>query len=95
MHILKALDVIDYKKYKFEKIVSDILADCKYFRVFKEEVNGSWIIDANQESFVSFTFLSGSGFVDDIPYKQFDTFFVPFGKKCEIKGNGTIIISGV
>ena len=95
LHILKALDVIDYKKYKFEKIVSDILADCKYFRVFKEEVNGSWIIDANQESFVSCTFLSGSGFVDDIPYKQFDTFFVPFGNKCEIKGNGTIIISGV
>ena len=95
LHILKALDVIDYNKYEFKKIESDILADCKYFRVFKEDINGSWIIDANQDSFATFTFLSGNGYVDDIPYKKFDTFFVPHGKKCEIKGNGTIIISGV
>ena len=95
LHILKALDVIDYSAYKFQKIESDCLADCKYFRVFREEVNGHWIIDANQDSFATFTFLSGKGYVDDIPYKQYDTFFVPHGKKCEIKGSGTIIISGV
>ena len=44
---------------------------------------------------MSFTFIKGEGKVDDIEYKQYDTFFLPYGKKCVIKGKGTLVISSV
>ena len=57
--------------------------------------DGEVKISANEQSFVSFTFLDGNGFVNDISYSQFDTFFLPYKKQCIIKGKGTIIISQV
>ena len=42
---------------------------------------------------MSFTFIEGEGKVNDIDYKIYDTFFLPYGKKCVIKGKGTIILS--
>ena len=95
LHIKEALDVIDYKKYKLEENAGDLLAKNKYFTVERKDFNGELILKANRNSFVSFTFLSGEGKVDDISYKAFDTFFLPFGKECKIKGKGTLIISEV
>ena len=69
--------------------------DNKYFTVRRIEINGELEINANEESFVSFTFLNGEGFVNDIPYEQYDTFFLPYGKKCVVKGKGTVVISMV
>ena len=63
--------------------------------VFDECETVELILSADKGSFISFTFLSGEGFVDDIPYQQFDTFFLPYGKSCQIKGNGTLIVSSV
>ena len=95
LHIDKALKVIDYHKYDLKQPEGSLLANNQYFKVEKMVVNQKLTISANKDSFVSFTFLSGKGMVDDIPYQQFDTFFLPYGKTCLIKGEGTLIVSSV
>ena len=95
LHIEEALKVINYKKYEPIQTGSSLLADNRYFKVERKEVNGELLIDANKDSFISFTFLSGKGMVDDIEYQQFDTFFLPYKKSCLIKGEGTVIVSSV
>ena len=95
LHIDKALKVIDYHKYSPTKSENGLLADTEYFKVKRVDFNGELTLSADQGSFVSFTFIDGSGQVDDIPYQKFDTFFLPNGKKCVIKGQGTLIISRV
>ena len=94
LHINKALEVIDYHKYDTKQNKGHVLADTPFFHVERKEVNNQLHLKADS-SFLSFTFINGEGMVDDIPYKQFDTFFLPYGKECIIKGNGTIIISKV
>lgn len=95
LHIEKALKVIDYKKYQGVAAGEKTLADNRYFTVKRDSVINEKEIFANEDSFVSFTFLDGEGTVNDIPYKKFDTFFVPYGKVANIKGNGEIVISSV
>ena len=95
LHIKKALDVIDYKQYKVIKSNDELLADNKYFTVKEVNFDKELEINANERAFISFTFLEGEGKVDDIPYSKYDTFFLPFGKKCLIKGKGKVVISTV
>ena len=95
LHIKKALDVIDYKQYKVVKTGDELLADNKYFTVKEVNFDKELEVNANERAFISFTFLEGEGKVDDIPYSKYDTFFLPFGKKCLIKGKGTVVISTV
>lgn len=95
LHIEKALKVIDYHKYNICQPEGSLLADNQYFRVERMNVNGELTLKADKDSFISFTFLSGKGIVDDIEYRQFDTFFLPYGKSCHIKGEGTLIVSSV
>ena len=95
LHIDKALKVIDYHKYDLRQPEGSLLANNQYFKVEKMVVNQELTIAANKDSFISFTFLNGKGMVDDIPYQQFDTFFLPYGKTCLIKGEGTLIVSSV
>ena len=59
----------------------------------RKEVNGSLTLTADKDAFISFTFIKGHGYVNDIPYQIFDTFFLPYGKECVIKGDGVVIIS--
>ena len=93
LHIEKALKVINYKKYQPEKNAGPLLADTPYFKVSRVEVDGELVLKANKEAFISFTFIEGQGLVEDIDYRRFDTFFLPYGKECKIKGKGTLIIS--
>lgn len=95
LHINKALEVIDYKQYKPVQKNNEYLADNKYFSVKEVSFAGDLAITANENSFVSFTFLDGEGMVNDIPFKQYDTFFLPYKKECLIKGNGRVVISKV
>lgn len=95
LHIEKALKVIDYQKYQIKNQTNGVLADNQYFKVRRVNVDGELVIAADKESFVSFTFIEGKGTVDDLKYQQFDTFFLPFGTKCTVKGNGVVIISEV
>ena len=93
LHIDKALEVIDYKKYEPSKEVDGFLVDNQYFAVKKVSFDKELKISATEQSFVSFTFLEGQGTVDNIEYNQFDTFFLPYKKSCLIKGQGTVVIS--
>ena len=95
LHIQKALEVIDYNKYEVKKSNGDLLADNQYFTVKDMSFDGEITLQANEKSFISFTFIKGEGKVDDIEYKQYDTFFLPYGKKCVVKGKGTLVISSV
>ena len=95
LHIQKALEVINYNKYEVKKSNGDLLADNQYFTVKEMSFDGEITLQANEKSFISFTFIKGEGKVDDIEYKQYDTFFLPYGKKCVVKGRGTLVISSV
>ena len=95
LHIQEGLEVINYHKYELENNKSSVLADNKYFHVERKEFDGELELSANKNSFISFTFLSGEGFVDDIPYRIYDSFFLPYGKKCKVKGKGIVIISSI
>lgn len=95
LHIQKALEVINYNKYEVKKSDGNLLADNQYFTVKEVSFNGEIELKADEKSFISFTFLSGEGKVDDIDFNQYDTFFLPYGKKCLVKGKGTLIISSV
>ena len=95
LHIQKALEVIDYNKYEVKKSNGDLLADNQYFTVKEMSFDGEITLQANGKSFISFTFIKGEGKVDDIEYKQYDTFFLPYGKKCVVKGKGSLVISSV
>lgn len=95
LHIEKALKVIDYKKYAFKPSDNDVLADNNYFKVTRKEFDGELVIKADKESFVSFTFIKGSGTVEDMSFKDFDTFFLPYGKECKVKGKGIVVLSEV
>ena len=95
LHIEKALEVIDFHKYQAPSQKETYLADNKYFTVRRFEFNDELKIAANEQSFMSFTFLEGDGFVNDIPYNQFDTFFLPHKKECVIKGKGVVVVSTV
>ena len=95
LHIAKALEVINYQKYQSPEIKEGLLADNQYFTVKEVSFNKGLKITANDKAFISFTFLEGEGKVNDIEYQQYDTFFLPYGKECEIKGQGRVVISTV
>ena len=95
LHIKKALDVIDYRQFKVIKSNNEVLADNQYFTVKEVNFDNELEITANDKAFISFTFLEGKGKVNDIDFNQYDTFFLPYGKKCLIKGKGRVVISTV
>lgn len=95
LHIQKALDVIDLKKYKQHEITGSLLADNAYFTVKRMEFDGEFELKANENSFVSFTLIKGNGKINNIKVNQYDTFFLPYKDECKIKGKGTLIISSI
>ena len=54
---------------------------------FAKEEENLKSVKATKESVKAMTVLSGEGFVDDIPCKKGDTFFIPAGEEAIIKGN--------
>ena len=95
LHIKKALEVINYQKYEQAKPKEGVLCDNQYFTVKEITFDNELIIKANDKSFISFTFLEGSGKANDIDFNQYDTFFLPYKKECVIKGKGKVVISTV
>lgn len=95
LHIEKALKVIDYRKYAPTQTGSEILADNQYFTVERIDVDGERVIEANGDSFKSFTIISQKAQINDIDGNTFDTFFLPYGKKCIVKGQCSIVVSSV
>ena len=95
LHISKALKVIDYNKYVPITFNEGIIGTCKYFTSKKVEFKNEYVIENDEKSFSSITFINGLGTVNDIKFKKYDTFFVPANKKAIIKGNGEFIITKV
>ena len=95
LHIDKALNVINYKKYEKEENNGELLANNEYFIVERKEFDGEIELKADGDSFISFTFIDGEGTVDNISFKKYETFFLRYNKSCLIKGKGTLIISRV
>ena len=95
LHISKALKVIDYNKYVPITFNEGIIGTCKYFTSKKVEFKNEYVIENDEKSFSSITFIGGLGTVNDIKFKKYDTFFVPANKKAIIKGNGEFIITKV
>lgn len=95
LHIKKALEVIDYKKYEPITFKGDIIGTCPYFTSKDVKFNDQYIVENDNNSFSSITFIEGKGMVNDIEFNKFDTFFIPSNKKAIIKGNGEFIITKV
>lgn len=73
LHVDKALDVVDTKKYVpfningtvlDENLNYHILVSCKYFECFKYSINGDCNISVDNTSFVSVIVISGAGKID-------------------------------
>ena len=82
LHIEKALKVIDYHKYDLHQPEGSLLANNQYFKVEKMVVNQELGLKADQDSFLSFTFLNGKGIKvewDDGPEN------IDYGRKEEAK----------
>ena len=111
LHIDKSLKVMNFKKFKPEVFKRPLLGECDYFSTFEVEIGKEKggqeeiapIASAaatrtflyNEKSFISITFVEGSGLVNDISYAKGDTFFIPAGKKAFIKGNGKYLLTTI
>ena len=95
LHIKESLDVLNYKKFKPTKFDRPLLGECSYFSTSEHFVSEKCKIDANMGSFISLTFIEGSGKLNDITYKKGDTFFIPDGKSTEIKGDGKYLLTTI
>lgn len=91
LDIEKALDVIDYSKYKGNK-------ECKYFECNMVEVKKSHNIKMSTESFCALMFVEGSGRIScndyEMDIQKGDCIFVPKGEGVlKVKGSLKMIIS--
>ena len=113
LHVKKALDVVDNHKYikdnKTEVVIArnehfseERLVQCKYFEVYKYDVNDEAKITVDEASFVSVLFINGSGTIETDDYektmefKAGDSFFVSAGlRSIIIKGQATMVVTRV
>lgn len=96
LHINKALDVLNYKKNKYNDIVSinEKICDCNHFKVLKKELNNSKIEFQNDEkSFRVFQIIEGDGIIsfgnEKIELFKGDSIFIP-ANSCNMTINGNI-----
>lgn len=82
LHISKALDVLNYSKY-----VPSKCKDTKYFNFEVKDVD-NLTINASEKSFVLIMCLTGEGNINELKFKEYDSFFLPAGKEAKIKGKG-------
>lgn len=96
LHIDKALDVINYKKYENEQKSENVLAECKYFTVKKYNVNDILNINCDKNSFNAVNIIDGKGSIENINFEKGDTLFIPanYGEY-NIKGKAEIIVTNV
>ena len=98
LHIEKSLKVMDLKKFEPVKFAPPLLGKCDYFSTYQYLVNEKSLIEANEDSFISITFtFEGKRLVlaNDIDFNKGDTFFIPAGKKAEIKGQGKYLLTTI
>ncbi len=107
LHIEKALSVvrpfsedeIEILRYERGK-PHGALASCRYFTVYKEDIDGEKSFDCDEESFRSLLCVDGEGYVtcggDEYPLKKGDSYFLPAGLgEYKIAGKLCVIISSL
>ena len=95
LHIEKSLKVMNFNKFEPIKFNRPLLGECDYFSTFEYLVSNKNEINADQDSFISITFIEGSGKVNIINFSKGDTFFIPCGKKAKIEGNGKYLLTTI
>lgn len=77
-----------------------MLARCKYFRVYREGINGDGIFHKNKKSFTHVLILDGEGkiysrydevFNDNKSFRKGDSFFITAGSEWHITGRCSVI----
>lgn len=110
LHIEKALDVVNtekadehqniYKPKKQNGYTKQLLADCKYFKTTKYDVDTEAEIEVTEDSFLAVTVVDGCGEIEDesmsIKFNAGDTIFATAGnRRVKIKGNCLVLISNM
>ena len=85
LHIDKALEVTNLNKVVPQNLKTNPLAVCPYFEVSKTKNEKQ--IKAPIDSFAFITILQGHGNVNNIPFNQGDSFFIPCNKLALIEGD--------
>ncbi len=87
LHLEKALNVIDYGRYEKHEGFGDSIGKCEYFASYDVKVREGEVI-SSEDSFSTITFIEGEGSFEGMPFKKYDTFFIPAGKKGHIQSQG-------
>lgn len=95
LHIEKSFKVMNLKKFEPVKFDRPLLGKCDYFSTYEYLVSEKSLLQANEDSFISVTFLDGDGKINDITFQKGDTFFIPANKKAVIKGNGKYLLTKI
>lgn len=99
LHINQALDCINYSKLDIAKTdKNEHLVNCPFFNVYKHEIKDFITLNATEKSFHALTILDGNGTIENngqkVPFKQYDTFFIPAGSgQYKIEAKATIILT--
>lgn len=104
LHLEKALDVINFNKFRDETNGGEVkvfpayrerkLTECEYFTCREIRLNGSYEYK-NDFSPVSVNVISGNGTIDGKPYSAGDSFLALKGEKISIDGSGVLIMSEI
>ncbi len=95
LHIEKGLKVTNFKKFEPIKFDRPLLGKSDYFASYEYLVKDKNEISADKGSFVSITFIDGTGKVNNIDYSKGDTFFIPAGQKVKIEGSGKYVLTTI
>lgn len=97
LHVDQALNCMNYEQYKVTQTGDkNHLISCKFFNVYRYEINDKISLNADEKSFHAITILDGTGTIKSsqksFEFKPFDTFFIPANSgQYEIIGKATII----
>lgn len=95
LHISKALDVLDYGKFKHATF-DGVLGECEYFRAREIIVDGVLTFETDSESFHCITVVSGEGRVGGVKLNTLESVFVPADhEEYKAEGNMKIIITDI
>ncbi len=93
LHIDKAINVINFKKYNPINLTSNPLVNCKYFTVNKI-INPKEIISPT-DSFLALTVIFGKGKIGKLNVSKGDTIFMPCNQHEIVSGNITVLTTNV
>ena len=89
LHVDKAKQVMEFSPVKDSL---KFCTHCRYFATKQIKVAGEEVFK-NSFSFQSILVIDGEGTINSVPFKKFDTFFVPANTVAHINGDCTVLLS--